>query len=78
MEKSIFSLWCCMFEKNGQVFYLAVVKFKNRIEKTQLENNEKYDALRDLVPFVQFQKCGKHPWRIVTISKVAGVSLQLY
>ena len=50
-----------MFEKNGQVFYLAVVKFKNRIEKTQLENNEKYDALRDLVPFVQFQKCGKHP-----------------
>ena len=24
------------------------------------------DALRDLVPFVQFKKCEKHPWRSVT------------
>ena len=30
------------------------------------------DVLRDLVPFVQFQKCGKHPWRSVTFSKVTG------
>ena len=30
-----------------------------------------FDVLRDLVPFVQFKKRGKHPWRIVTISKVA-------
>ena len=28
------------------------------------------DALRDLVPFVQFKKCEKHPWRSVTFSKV--------
>ena len=27
------------------------------------------NALRDLVPFVQFKK---HPWRSVTFSKVAG------
>ena len=26
------------------------------------------DALRDLVPFVQFKKCDKHPWRSVTFS----------
>ena len=30
------------------------------------------DALRDLVPFAQFKKPEKHPWRSVTFSKVAG------
>ena len=35
------------------------------------------DALRDLVPFVQFKKRAKHPWRSVNFSKVAGFSLQL-
>ena len=30
------------------------------------------DVLRSLVPFVQFKKCEKHPWRGVTFSKVAG------
>ena len=29
-------------------------------------------ALRDLVPFVQFKNCEKHPWRSVNCSKVAG------
>ena len=38
----------------------------------------KCDALRDLVPFVQFKKREKRPWRSVTFSKVAGFSLQLY
>ena len=37
-----------------------------------------YDALRDLVLFVQFKKREKHPWRSVSFSKVAGLSLQLY
>ena len=27
--------------------------------------------MRDLVPFVQFKKCEKHPWRSVTFSKPA-------
>ena len=31
------------------------------------------DALRDLVPFVQYQKREKHPWRKVNFSKVAGL-----
>ena len=35
-------------------------------------------ALRDLVPFVQFKKREKHPWRSVNFSKVAGFSLRLY
>ena len=29
-------------------------------------------ALRNTVLFVQFKKHGKHPWRSVTFSKVAG------
>ena len=29
-------------------------------------------ALRDLVPFAQFKKREKRPWRSVTFSKVAG------
>ena len=38
-----------------------------------------YGALRDLVPFVQFKKREKYPWRSVTFSEVAAsFSLQLY
>ena len=36
------------------------------------------DALRDLVPFVQFKKREKHLWIIVNFSKVTGFSLQHY
>ena len=32
-------------------------------------------ALRDLVPFVQFKKREKHPWRSANFSNVAGFSL---
>ena len=31
------------------------------------------DALRNLVPFVQFKEPEKHPWRSVNFSKVAGL-----
>ena len=30
------------------------------------------DALHNLVPFVQFKKREKHPWRSFTFSKIAG------
>ena len=30
------------------------------------------DALRDLVPFLQFKKREKYPWRSVTFSKFEG------
>ena len=30
------------------------------------------DASHDLVPFVQFKKREKHPWKSVAFSKVAG------
>ena len=32
-----------------------------------------YYAMRDLIPFVQFKKRKKHPWRSVNFSKVAWV-----
>ena len=36
------------------------------------ENHEViHDALRDLIPFVQFKKREKHPWKSDTFSKVA-------
>ena len=31
------------------------------------------DALRNLVPFAQFKKCEKHPWKGITVGKVAGL-----
>ena len=37
-----------------------------------------HDFLRDLVLFVQFKKCEKHPLNSVTFNKVAGFSAQLY
>ena len=37
----------------------------------------KCGALRDLVPFVQFKKREKNPWRSVTFSKVAGLKVTL-
>ena len=41
-------------------------------------NEDKGDALRDLVPFVLFKEREKHPWKSVTFSKVAGFSQQHY
>ena len=37
-----------------------------------IHNSVIRDALRVLVPFVQFKKREKHPWRSVNFSKVAG------
>ena len=33
---------------------------------------------KDLVPFVQFKKCEKHPWKSISFSTAAGFSLQLF
>ena len=35
------------------------------------------DALRDLVPFVQFKKCKKHPWRSVTLKPTTLLKVTL-
>ena len=38
-------------------------------------NRPRYDALRHLVPFTEFKKREKHPWRSVNFSKVILVTL---
>ena len=40
--------------------------------------SEHCNVLRDLVPFVQFKKREKHPWRTVTFSKVASLNILEY
>ena len=37
-----------------------------------------WDALRNLVPILQFKKREKLPWRSITFSKVAGFIFQCY
>ena len=46
----------------------------SRQSATQNANLNICGALRDLVPFAQFKKREKHPWRSVNFSKVAGWS----
>ena len=48
------------------------------VADSQIDPNDICGGLRDLVPPVQYKKREKHWWRIVTFSKVAGFSLQLY
>ena len=44
-----------------------------RWPKTKLViKNTKNVVLHDMVPFLQFKKREKYPWRSVTFSKVAG------
>ena len=38
---------------------------------------EIYSALRDFVPFVQFEKREKHTWRILTLSKLQALKVAL-
>ena len=37
-----------------------------------------YDALRDLLPFLQFKKREKHPWRVVTFSNFTKINTPLW
>ena len=55
----VFEVWCC---------------WKPRVHQASKDlHNKIWDALRDLVPFVQFKKRKKHPWS-VTFSKVTGLA----
>ena len=47
--------------RNGLIGYGNKKKMQY---KTCVKYNNIYDALRDSVPFVQFKKREKHPWRI--------------
>ena len=54
-------------------FYENNLLFKSwYYPKFSSPSSNTFDALRDLVPFAQFKKPEKHPWRSVTFSNVAG------
>ena len=44
----------------------------------QFAQNNICCVLRDFIPFVQFNKREKHPWRSINFNKVAVFSLQHY
>ena len=58
----------CIYDQTHKDFTFMIQRGKSNQQ----------DVLRDLVPFVQFKKLEKHPWKSVTFSKVTGFSLQLY
>ena len=64
-----------------EVFSFTCIYFKHEKKKKKTEKIKEFnrqlipdiwDALRNLVPFMQFKKYKKHPWINVTFSKVAG------
>ena len=55
-----------------------VTRIQMHFECNSLGRMDDCGALRDLMPFVQFKKREKHPWRSVTFSKVAGYSNFIY
>ena len=70
MENSTLLLACCNFDERVDRRSRLISDQKNRSSKSLGKFWE--NALRDLVPFVQFKKREKHPWRSVTFKKVAG------
>ena len=57
-------VFCVHFLWRGSFFSLFAVSVVS-------DRQSMYGALRDLVPFVQYKKREKHPWRSVNFSKVA-------
>ena len=54
------------------IFFLYLKTSRNASKLQISWRNSIHDALRDLAPFVQFEKREKHPWRSVTFNKVTG------
>ena len=51
--------------------FLKLVNQNDELQDLPTSISEICDALRNLVPFLQFKKCEKHSWRSVNFSKVA-------
>ena len=59
--------------RNTSFSIQIVSPLKSLLQNIWPKNGLTYsDALRDLVPFVQFKKREKYPWRSVTFSKHEG------
>ena len=65
----------CMLKLLNGRLYLFVEKIFFLYGFKSYRNSRKLcDVLPDLVPFVQYKKRKKHPWRSVTFTKVAGLA----
>ena len=53
------------------IFGIEMVVLK-KVKQGLTSDYQYIDVLRDFMPFAQFKKREKHPWRSVTFSKVAG------
>ena len=62
------------YNTNYATFVLYIVSWTN-LDSSKVKI---WDALRNLVPFVQFKKREKHSWLLVPFRKVTSSSLQLY
>ena len=69
--------WMCQenfFQKNAKIWWITGFFYYNDSEVILRKSwcciyvYEIWDTLRDLVPFVQFRKLEKHPWRSVSFS----------
>ena len=56
---------------NIYIFGIEMVVLK-KVKQGLTSDYQYIDVLRDFMPFAQFKKREKHPWRSVTFSKVAG------
>ena len=73
------TVFLSLFSENKALkIQLARIKSETSFEFFSCSHYQNCDAYRDFVPLVQFLKSEKHPWRIVTFSKVEGFNLQLY
>ena len=75
-------MWCFSMMSRTLISYSVLrwaATFSTPGRRALLQGwKNKWDALYDLIPFAQFKKREKQPWRIVNFSKVASSSLQLY
>ena len=76
---TIWKIWALkkiLLKKSLPTFFPCIIyaktKWNNLRKLGSLFKQHKCGALRDLVPFVEFKKREKHPWRSVNFSKVAG------
>ena len=73
-------LWSVFFRirtEYGEIS-LRIQSICGKLRTRKTWNTDNFDALSDLVLFVQFKKREKHPWKSVTFSKIRGFNLQLY
>ena len=71
-KRTPYKMYVCVNTQRKFQFQNVCLIMKNFMFMRAGFSNSIYDVLRDLVPFVQFKKREKRPWKSVTFSKVTG------